>query len=31
VKKRVGIDPASMMETGNIVASAHHGGANCFF
>lgn len=24
------IDPAAMMKTGNIVASVHHGGANCY-
>jgi hypothetical protein len=31
VEKWLGIDPAAMMETGNIVVSVHHGGANCFF
>jgi hypothetical protein len=31
VDKWLGIDLAAMMETGNIVASVHHGGANCFF
>jgi len=31
VEKWLGIDPAAMMETGNIVASVHHGGTNCFF
>jgi hypothetical protein len=31
VEKWLGIDPAAVMETGNIVASVHHGGANCFF
>lgn len=31
LEKWLGIDPAAMMETGNIVASVHHGGANCFF
>jgi hypothetical protein len=31
VEKWLGIEPAAMMETGNIVASVHHGGANCFF
>ena len=24
------IDPAAMMKTGNIIASIHHGGANCY-
>ncbi|KAH8801461.1 glycosyltransferase family 1 protein [Xylogone sp. PMI_703] len=24
------IDPAAMMETGNIILNVHHGGANCF-
>lgn len=24
------IDPAAMMKTGNIIASVHHGGANCY-
>jgi hypothetical protein len=31
VEKWLGIDPAAIMETGHIVASVHHGGANCFF
>jgi len=31
VEEWLGIDPAAMMETGNNVASVHHGGANCFF
>ncbi|CZR69812.1 uncharacterized protein PAC_19712 [Phialocephala subalpina] len=31
LEKWLSIDPAAMMETGNIVASVHHGGANCFF
>ena len=24
------IDPAAILETGNVVLSVHHGGANCF-
>jgi hypothetical protein len=30
LEKWISIDPAAMMETGNIVASVHHGGANCY-
>jgi hypothetical protein len=30
VEKWIKIDPAAMMRTGNIVASVHHGGANCY-
>ncbi|KAE8451625.1 hypothetical protein EG329_003082 [Mollisiaceae sp. DMI_Dod_QoI] len=31
LEKWLNIDPAAMMETGNIAVSVHHGGANCFF
>lgn len=24
------VDPYALLETGNIVASVHHGGANCY-
>jgi hypothetical protein len=30
IENWIKIDPAAMMETGNIVASVHHGGGNCY-
>jgi hypothetical protein len=30
LEKWIKIDPASMLETGNVVLSVHHGGANCY-
>ncbi|OHW99023.1 UDP-glucoronosyl and UDP-glucosyl transferase family protein [Colletotrichum incanum] len=30
VSKWLTVDPAALLETGNIVASVHHGGANCY-
>jgi hypothetical protein len=31
LEKWIEIDPAAMLETGNIVVSVHHGGANCYW
>lgn len=30
MSKWINVDPAALLETGNIIASVHHGGANCF-
>jgi hypothetical protein len=30
LEKWIRIDPASLLETGNVVLSVHHGGANCY-
>lgn len=30
LEKWIKIDPASLLETGNVVLSVHHGGANCY-
>ena len=30
LEKWINIDPASLLETGNVVLSVHHGGANCY-
>jgi hypothetical protein len=30
IENWIKIDPAAMMKTGNIIASVHHGGANCY-
>ncbi|KAF7935514.1 hypothetical protein EAE99_002494 [Botrytis elliptica] len=31
MSKWIKVDPAVLLETGNIIASVHHGGANCFY
>lgn len=31
LEKWINIDPAAMLETGNIAVSVHHGGANCYW
>lgn len=31
IEKWLKADPSALLDTGNIVASVHHGGANCFY
>ena len=31
IEKWLNADPTALLDTGHIVASVHHGGANCFF
>ncbi|KAB8296392.1 hypothetical protein EYC80_009142 [Monilinia laxa] len=30
MSKWIKVDPAALLETGNVIVSVHHGGANCF-